>query len=122
MFLSKIVPHDGLRLKIIVQYSKLVNEFLLHVEPESIVKHKHGQFKWRQFWSASVMEYWLIDQHDKWGRFRLWLHLRIDPYAGQFAWLKIWWCNQNPHLLMNYYLEAAHNVGGMFPPVLLIFK
>ncbi len=60
------------------------------------------------------MEYWSIDQHDKWGRFGLWLHLGLDPYSGRFAWLKIWWCNRNPRLLINYYLEAAREIGGTF--------
>ena len=106
-----------------VQYRKLINKFLCHVEPEAIEKHKHGQFKWRWFWSAGVMEYWSIDQHDKWGRFGLWLHLGIDPYPGWFAWLKIWWCDWNPRLLINYYLEAARKVGGMFPTAwVLIFN
>ena len=59
------------------------------------------------------MEYWSIDQHDKWGRFGLWLHLGLDPYSGRFAWLKVWWCNRNPRLLINYYLEAGRKVGGM---------
>ncbi|KAM6489625.1 hypothetical protein JOM56_014947 [Amanita muscaria] len=59
------------------------------------------------------MEYWSIDQHDKWGRFGLWLHLGIDPYPGRFAWLKVWWCNRNPRLLIHYYLEAARKIGGM---------
>ena len=57
-------------------------------------------------------EYWSIDQHDKWGRFGLWLHLGIDPFTGRFAWLKIWWCNRNPRLLINYYLDAGRQVGG----------
>ena len=58
------------------------------------------------------MEYWSIDQHDKWGRFGLWLHLGIDPFTGRFAWLKTWWCNRNPRLLINYYLDAGRQVGG----------
>ena len=32
----------------------------------------------RQFWSAGVMEFWSINQHDKWGKFGLWLHFGID--------------------------------------------
>ncbi|KAM6491906.1 hypothetical protein JOM56_012544 [Amanita muscaria] len=92
---------------------KLVNDFLRHVEPEAVEKRKRGRFKRRRFWSAGVMEYWSIDQHDKWGRFGLWLHLGIDPYPGRFVWLKVWWCNRNPRLLINYYLEAARKVGGI---------
>lgn len=95
---------------------------MCYVEPEAIAKRKHGLFKRRHFWSAGVMEYWSIDQHNKWGRFGLWLHLGIDPYPGRFAWLKVWWCNRNPCLLINYYLEAARKVGGMFFTALLIFE
>jgi hypothetical protein len=101
---------------------KLVNDFLCHVEPDAVAKRKSGLFKRRRFWSAGVMEYWSIDQHDKWGRFGLWLHLGIDPYAGRFAWLKVWWCNRNPRLLINYYLEAARKVGGMFLAAPLVLK
>ena len=42
-----------------------------------------------------------------WGQFRLWLHLRIDPYSSWIAWLKIWWCNHNPYLLISYYLRLV---------------
>ena len=90
----------------------LVSEFLRHIEPDAVEARKSGGFKRRHFWSAGVMEYWSIDQHDKWGRFGLWLHLGIDPYTGRFAWLKIWWCNHNPRLLINYYLDAGRQVGG----------
>ena len=91
---------------------KLVNEFLKWIEPEAVEARRGSRFRRRCFWSAGVMEYWSIDQHDKWGRFGLWLHLGIDPYSSQIAWLKIWWCNRNPCLLISYYLEAGRQVGG----------
>jgi hypothetical protein len=90
----------------------LVGGFLKHVEPEAVEARKSGRFRRRRFWSAGVMEYWSIDQHDKWGRFGLWHHLGIDPFSGRIAWLKIWWCNRNPRLLINYYLDAGRQVGG----------
>jgi len=91
---------------------KLVNEFLRWIEPDAVEARKRSRFRRRRFWSAGVMEFWSIDQHDKWGRFGLWLHLGIDPYSGRIAWLKIWWCNRNPRLLISYYLEAGCQVGG----------
>ncbi|KAM6490176.1 hypothetical protein JOM56_014368, partial [Amanita muscaria] len=91
----------------------LVNRFLRDKEPDAVEARKSGRFKRRRFWSAGVMEYWSIDQHDKWGRFGLWLHLGIDPFSGRIAWLKIWWCNRNPRLLINYYLDAGRHVGGI---------
>ncbi|KIL56954.1 hypothetical protein M378DRAFT_16621 [Amanita muscaria Koide BX008] len=90
----------------------LVNKFLREKEPDAVAACKSGRFQRKIFWSAGVMEFWSIDQHDKWGRFGLWLHLGIDPFSGRFAWLKIWWCNCNPRLLINYYLDAGRQVGG----------
>ncbi|KAK2463877.1 hypothetical protein APHAL10511_004049 [Amanita phalloides] len=92
---------------------KLLNDFLKTIEPDAVEARKRGRFKRRRFWSAGVMEFWSIDQDDKWGRFGLWLHLGIDPYTGRFAWVKIWWCNRNPRLLISYYLEAARQLGGI---------
>ncbi|GLB40063.1 hypothetical protein LshimejAT787_0705730 [Lyophyllum shimeji] len=92
---------------------KLVNDFLRAVEPEAVAERKRCRFKRRRFWSAGVMEYLSIDQHDKWGRFGLWLHIGLDPFPGRIAWLKVWWCNRNPRLLIHFYIEAARRVGGI---------
>ena len=67
------------------------------------------------------MEYLSMNQHDKWGRFGLWQHLGTDPYTSRIAWLKIWWCNRNPRLLINYYLEAGRCIGGMSVTSLFYF-
>jgi hypothetical protein len=53
------------------------------------------------------MDMWAFDQHDKWMRFGLRLHIGLDPYPGRIEWLKIWWTNSNPRLIASYYLEAA---------------
>ena len=53
-----------------------------------------------------------VDQHDKWKRFGLWLHIGLDPFPGRIAWLKIWWTNRNPRLVTSYYLNASRAVGG----------
>jgi hypothetical protein len=55
-----------------------------------------------------------FDQHDKWKRFGLWLHLGIEPYSGRILWLKIWWTNRNPKLVTSYYLNACRHAGGKF--------
>jgi hypothetical protein len=99
-----------------------VNDFLRHIEPNAVDARKSGLFKRRRFWSAGVMEYLSIDQHDKWGRFGLWQHLATDPYTGRISWLKIWCCNRNPRLLINYYIEAGRRVGGMHVAILFEFN
>ena len=68
---------------------KLINDFLKCTEPDAVAARKSGWFKRKWFWSAGIMEYLSIDQHDKWGRFGLWLHLVTDPFNSRFTWLKI---------------------------------
>jgi len=55
-----------------------------------------------------------MDQHDKWLRFGLWLHLGLEPFSGRLMWLKIWWTNRNPRLITRYYLEAVRKAGGKY--------
>lgn len=62
-----------------------------------------------------MMEIIAFDQHDKWKRFGLYLHLGLDPFLGRLQWLKIWWTNRNPGLVCSYYLEACRKEGGMCP-------
>ncbi|KAJ7089167.1 hypothetical protein B0H15DRAFT_780321 [Mycena belliarum] len=58
------------------------------------------------------MDILAFDQHDKWKRFGLWLHVGLDPFPGRIAWLKIWWMNRNPKLITSYYINACRLIGG----------
>ncbi|KAK7041035.1 hypothetical protein R3P38DRAFT_2512453 [Favolaschia claudopus] len=60
------------------------------------------------------MDILTFDQHDKWKRFGLWLHVGLDPLPGRLAWLKIWWTNRNPRLITSYYIEACRQLGEQF--------
>ena len=81
--------------------------YLKLTEPEAVAFRKRKSFKRKRFWAAGVMDIWTCDQHDKWKRFGLWLHLGLDPYCGRIVWLKIWWSNCNPRLIAKYYIEAG---------------
>ena len=56
---------------------------------------------------SRAMDIWSCNQHNKWKRFSLWLHLGFDPYPSKLQWLKVWWSNCDPQLIGSYYLEAA---------------
>ncbi|KAJ7602178.1 hypothetical protein DFH06DRAFT_1348766 [Mycena polygramma] len=83
------------------------------VEPENLRQRKKQKFRRKRFWSAGNMDICAFDQHDKWKRFGLWLHIGLDPFCGRIMWLKIWWTNRNPRLITSYYLEACRQVGGI---------
>ncbi|KAJ7576955.1 hypothetical protein C8J56DRAFT_1114407 [Mycena floridula] len=83
------------------------------VEPQAVIHRKHKRFKRKTFYCAGVMDILAIDQHDKWKRFGLYLHVAIDPFTGRISWLKIWWTNRNPILITSYYIEAARQLQGI---------
>ncbi|KAG6808192.1 hypothetical protein H0H92_005087, partial [Tricholoma furcatifolium] len=94
-------------------FRSLLLSYFQESEPEAVRSRKKHRFRRKRFWAAGVMDILSIDQHDKWKRFGLWLHLACDPYPGRIAWLKIWWCNRNTRLLNNYYINAGRKVGGV---------
>ncbi|KAH7919661.1 hypothetical protein BV22DRAFT_1022606, partial [Leucogyrophana mollusca] len=91
----------------------LVANLLKKHEPERVKARKAKRFKRKRFFAAGVMDIVTMDQHDKWKRFGLWLHLGLDPFSGFIAWVKIWRANRNPRLIARYYLEAVRKLGGV---------
>ncbi|KAJ7617636.1 hypothetical protein DFH06DRAFT_966509, partial [Mycena polygramma] len=68
----------------------------------------------KMFWAAGINDLWAVDQHDKWKyKFGLALHSGIDPFARKIHWMKIWWTNSNPRLILSYYLDAVQELGFM---------
>lgn len=86
--------------------------YLNLVEPDAVTERKGRRFVRKLFYSAGVNDLWAFDQHDKWKRFGLYLHLGMDPYPGRCLWLRIWWTNRNPRLVTSFYLAAAKAIGG----------
>ncbi|KDR77552.1 hypothetical protein GALMADRAFT_65908 [Galerina marginata CBS 339.88] len=75
-------------------------------EHDLVRERKAGRLKRRRFWAAGVNDMVAVDQHDKWKRFGLALHTGVDPFPGRIHWLKVWWTNSNPKLILSYYLEV----------------
>ena len=98
-----------------IVFRPLIETLLKTVEPEAVANHRQRGFCRRHFWAAGVNNVWPQDQHDKWGRFGLWLHAGIEAFSGEINWMKIWWMNKNPHLVAKFFLDTCHQIGGMFP-------
>ncbi|ETW77826.1 hypothetical protein HETIRDRAFT_326132 [Heterobasidion irregulare TC 32-1] len=91
----------------------IVAAYLKQTEPEAVNARRQRRFKRRCFWAAGVNDVWAIDQHDKWKRFGLFLHVGVDPFPGFILWNKIWWTNSNPRLITSYYIEVARKQNGI---------
>ena len=63
-----------------------------------------------------------VDQHDKWKWFGLSLHTGIDPFPGRIHWIKVWWTNSNPKLILSYYLEFVEKFKHKFSIYLKILN
>jgi hypothetical protein len=100
-----IISFDG-------YFSQVISRLLKTVEPEQVAERRRGVLKRRHFWAAGVNDVWPQDQHDKWGRFGLWLHAGLEAFSGEINWLKIWWTNKNPRLVAKYYIDTCRRIGG----------
>ncbi|KAF8119494.1 hypothetical protein EV363DRAFT_1462101 [Boletus edulis] len=89
----------------------IMREYFALYEPELIRQRKARCLLRRRFWAAGVNDIWAVDQHDKWKRFGLALHTGIEPFSGKILWMKVWHSNQNPQLILTYYLEAVKKLG-----------
>ncbi|KAG1884005.1 hypothetical protein F4604DRAFT_1878823 [Suillus subluteus] len=75
--------------------------------------HHPGKIKCSTYWTAGLHDIWVFDQHDKWRRFQLFLHVGIELSSGRILWLKIWWTNHNPRLICGWYCDTVQTLGAM---------
>lgn len=109
----------GRKLKLFVIHAFYSNFFTRNIivvyfrvyERDLVRQRKAGRLKRRRFWVAGVNDMIAVDQHDKWQRFGLRLHTGIDPFPGVAHWMKIWWTNRNPKLILSYYLDVIDKTG-----------
>ncbi|KAG2130210.1 uncharacterized protein EDB93DRAFT_1332123 [Suillus bovinus] len=94
-------------------WHELIAKLLKITEPTAVQARHCGRLKRRCFWCAGVNDVWPQDQHDKWLRFGLWLHISLDPFTGWINWLKVWWTNKNPRLIARYYLDCCRKLGAV---------
>ncbi|KAJ6474357.1 hypothetical protein C8R45DRAFT_835079 [Mycena sanguinolenta] len=90
----------------------LVVEYFSVYEPELVKERRKNRLRRKRFWAAGVNDIWAVDQHDKWKyKFGLALHSCTDPFVGVMHWMKIWWTNSNPRLILSYHLDRVEELG-----------
>ncbi|KAG2128767.1 uncharacterized protein EDB93DRAFT_1108909 [Suillus bovinus] len=92
---------------------RVVTEYFALYEPELIHQRKACRLRRRRFWAAGVNDLFTVDQHDKWLKFGLGLHTGIEPFSGRIMWIWVWHSNQNPQLILSYYLNMLEALGHM---------
>ncbi|KZO92830.1 hypothetical protein CALVIDRAFT_486839 [Calocera viscosa TUFC12733] len=99
--------------QIFVSDRHLIRKYNHHFHAEAVKRRKGKRLKRKRFWSAGVFETVAVDQHDKWKRFGLYLHLGMETFSGALLWVEPWWTNSNPRLICSYYLRMARTHGGV---------
>jgi hypothetical protein len=96
----------------IFAHRALILSYMNLHHPEEVLARKSRRLKRSIYWTAGVNDIWVFDQHDKWRRFQLFLHVAIEPFSGRILWLKIWWTNRNPRLICGWYCDTVQALGG----------
>lgn len=95
-------------------FRRVVIEYFETYETDLIAQRKGKSFKRKRFWAAGVNDLWCVDQHDKWKRFGLALHLGVEPYSGKLLWLRVWHSNSDPGLICKYYIDTVRELKGKY--------
>ncbi|KZT55411.1 hypothetical protein CALCODRAFT_405924, partial [Calocera cornea HHB12733] len=104
---------DHLRHESILVSRDLLRQYQALADPVGNQQRRARRLKHYVHWSTGLHEVWSVDQHDKWKRFGLFLHVGVENFSNFVLWLKVWWTNSNPRLIAGYYLEAAARLGGI---------
>ncbi|KZV92964.1 hypothetical protein EXIGLDRAFT_613613, partial [Exidia glandulosa HHB12029] len=91
----------------------VVRQYFDIYEPDAKRARRQNRLKRKRFWAAGVNDIWSFDQHDKWKRFGLLVHLGAEVVSGKLLWLRVWWSNRQTPLLASYYLRAAREHGAV---------
>ena len=94
-------------------HRELILKYNRTMDPVAVAARRAGWICRHVFYTAGVNHVWAFDQHDKWQRYGLRLHLGVKPFAGFLLWLIIWWTNSDPKLVGWEYFRAARKYGGM---------
>ncbi|KZT62181.1 hypothetical protein CALCODRAFT_426458, partial [Calocera cornea HHB12733] len=104
---------DHLRDERILVSRQLVQAYQRENDSTGNRQRKSGRLKRSVHYAAGPHERWSADQHDKWQRFGLFLHVGLDNFSNAVLWLKVWWTNSNPLLIASFYLDAAAHLKGI---------
>ena len=91
---------------------QLIFDYFNATDPIAVQARRAGKIRRRIFYAAGVNHIWAFDQHDKWMRYGLRLHMGLEPFTGVILWLTVWWSNSNPKLVAQQYFNTARRVGG----------
>jgi len=80
-------------------------------EMRLLAQRRRNHFQRKQFWAAGFMDVITVDQHDKLKKYGLALHVGIEPMSGVCLWLNAWHNNNNPKLILSYYLDYVEAYG-----------
>ena len=109
---SKYISPSNHTLSSYDKYRQVILDYFHATDPAAVQARRSGRIHRQIFYAAGVNHIWAFDQHDKWMRYGLRLHMGVEPFTGLILWLIVWWSNSNPKLVAQQYFKTARCVGG----------
>ncbi|KIJ33625.1 hypothetical protein M422DRAFT_183028, partial [Sphaerobolus stellatus SS14] len=81
-------------------------------EYDLLQERKFKRFRRKAYVAAGVNHIITVDQHEKWMKYGIFLHVGTEVFSGRILWLKVWWTVKNPRLIVKYFLDACREIGG----------
>ncbi|KAK6985245.1 hypothetical protein R3P38DRAFT_3450785 [Favolaschia claudopus] len=86
----------------------VITSYFAQYEPELVRQRRANRLRRKRFWAAGT------NTTNGNTSMAFALHTGVEPFIGRLQWLKIWWTNSNPRLILSYYLDVVLE-GGFMP-------
>ncbi len=91
----------------------VVRRVLRVLDPDGVEARSRHRLRRRSYHTKGPNYLWHIDGYDKLKPFGFCVHGAIDGYSRKVIWLEVANSNNNPRIVVQYYLDYARQIGGV---------
>lgn len=104
---QRLITYHGLTVK-----REVVRHALKILDPEGVEQRTNRRFRRRKYCAKGPNYLWHIDGYDKLKPFGFGVHGCIDGYSRRILWLEVSYSNNDPHIVVRYFLDYVKELGG----------
>lgn len=90
-----------------------VRKIMKLIDPEGVSARSRNKLKRRMYLNKGPNYTWHIDGYDKLKPYGFCIHGCIDGFSRKLLWLKVGSSNNNPAVILNYYLDCVKELKGV---------
>ena len=88
-----------------------VRVIMKYLDPEGVFSRPRRVFRRRQYSFQGPNYMWHLDGYDKLKPFGFAIHGAINGYSRRILWLKVGQTNNDPRVVISYYLSCIRQIG-----------